>query len=231
MSIPAGAGTTNLTPALSATLKFDPASGFTGTSLFNFTVTDNDGNLSNTAVYKLPVTGLPPLSVNIMENSMPNTNGVTPIKQLVSADPDGTIASYAITSLPTVAQGILSIPCPPTPATATCTGGFADLTAAVLTANGGSITLTATQMAAMRFDPTVAYIGNAVFNYNATDNSGNISNTANYTIPVTATATVIRPPLADNIIAQPVNNSLWRYTYSPLQASDLDGTVVTIILL
>jgi uncharacterized repeat protein (TIGR01451 family) len=227
VTIAAGAGTTNLTPAQNATLKFDPTLGFTGTSLFNFTVTDNDGNLSNTAVYKLPVNGLPPVSSNIMENSMPNTNGPTAIKQLVSADPDGTIASWAITSLPTPAQGVLSIPCPPTPTTATCTGGFANLTAAVLTANAGSITLTATQMAGLRFDPTAAYIGNAVFNYNATDNSGNISNTANYTIPVTATATTLRPPLADNINAQPINNSLGNTPIPPLQGSDLDGTVVS----
>jgi hypothetical protein len=207
--IAAGAGTTNLTPAQAATLKFDPASSFTGTALFNFTVTDNDGNLSNTAVYKLPVNGLPPVSNNIMENSMPNTNGTTAIKQLVSADPDGTISSYTIVSIPSAASGILTL-CNPT-----CNAVTA-----------GQVIVPA-DITKLRFDPTAAYIGNAVFNYNATDNSGNISNTANYTIPVTATATILRPPLADNITAQPVNNSLGNTPIPPLQASDLDGTVTS----
>ena len=225
--IAAGAGTTNLTAAQAATLKFDPANTFAGTSLFNFTVTDNDGNLSNSAVYKIPVNGLPPVSNNIMENSMINTNGPTAVKSLVSADPDGTIASFAITSLPTAGQGVLSIPCGPTPAGTSCVGGFADLTATTLSANGGSIVLNATQAAGLRFDPAAAFTGNAVFTYTATDNSGNTSNTANYTIPVSATVTVVRPPLADNITAQSLSNTLGSTPIPLLQASDLDGTVTS----
>jgi hypothetical protein len=219
-----------LSPSQISSMRFDPAANFTGNAKFTFTATDNIGNVSNTANYILPVTAQPPISNNLMENSMVNTNGPTSIKPLSSADADGTISSYKITTLPTTLQGVVSIPCGtvanPTPAGATCTGGFADLTAAVLTANSGGITLTPAQMAAMRFDPAAGYVGNATFNYNATDNSGNVSNTANYTIPVTATTTTQRPPLADNVVAQPINNSLGATAIPSLKASDLDGTII-----
>ena len=219
--------TTVLTPAQMATLKFDPAPGFVGTAQFTFTATNATGDVSNTGIYKLPVVAQLPVSNNIMENVMANTNGPTVIVGLNSTDADGTIASYQITSLPTAAQGVLSIPCPPTPSGATCAGGFADLTAAVLTANPGGILLTAAQKSGMRFDPTSGYIGNATFNYNAIDNSGNVSNTANYTIPIAAIASTLRPPLAENISAQTINSSLGNTAIPALQAHDLDGIVVS----
>lgn len=158
---------------------------------------------------------------------MPNTNGPTAIQGLSSADVDGTIASYSITTLPAAGEGVISVPCPPTPTGSTCTGGFADLTAAVLLANPGGIPLTPTQMAAMRFDPAPGFIGKATFDYNATDNNGNLSNTANYTIPVSATPTTARPPLADNITSQILNNSLGNTAIPDLKANDLDGAVVS----
>jgi hypothetical protein len=216
-----------LTPAQIATLRFDPAANFVGDASFTFTATDNTGNVSNTATYILPVTAQPPVSNNLMENSMVNTNGATAIKPLNSADVDGTISTYQLLSLPTAAQGVLSVPCPPTFISATCTGGYQDLTAAVLANYPAGISLTPVQMAAMKFDPTSGYVGNATFNYNATDNSGNLSNTANYTIPVTATATTQRPPLANDIIAQPINNNQGPTAIPALKASDLDGTVVS----
>jgi large repetitive protein len=216
-----------LTAAQAAAMRFDPAPGFSGNASFTFDATDNDGNLSNTATYILPVVSLPPVSNNIMENSMANTNGPTAIQGLSSADVDGTITTYQITSLPAVGEGVLSIPCPPTPTGATCTGGFADLTAAVLAANPSGIPLTPTQMAAMRFDPAAGFIGKATFNYNAVDNNGNTSNTANYTIPVAATATTARPPLADNITSQTLNNSLGNTAIPTLKANDLDGSIVS----
>jgi large repetitive protein len=216
-----------ITPAQAAAMRFDPAANFIGTAKFTFNATDDAGNISNTATYQLPVIAQPPVSNNIMENSMPNTNGATAIQGLNSSDVDGTISTYQLTTLPTAAQGVLSVPCPPTLTGATCTGGFQDLTAVILSGYPAGIPLTATQMAAMRFDPTAGYIGNATFNYNAVDNSGNTSNTANYTIPVTASATTARPPLADNITAQPLNNSVGNTSIPALQANDLDGAVAT----
>ena len=221
----ANPGGINLTPAQVAAMRFDPAPNFTGTARFTFNATDNSANISNTATYLLPVTAQPPVSNNIMENSMLNTNGPTAIVPLNSADVDGTITSYSIKTLPNVASGILSIPCPPTPMGASCSGGFANLTAAVLLANPAGIVLTPAQIAALRFDPTAGFTGNATFNYDAIDNSGNVSNTANYTIPIVATATFLRPPLANNISAQPINNSNGPVGIPTLLASDLDGTI------
>ncbi len=220
---------TTLTPAQMATLRFDPSANFAGIAQFTFSATDNAGNPSNIATYRLPIVAQPPVSNNIMENSMINTNGPTAIQGLISSDADGTIASYQLTSLPPAAQGVLSVPCGtganPTLTGATCTGGFQDLTATILGNYPSGIPLTATQIAGMRFDPAAGFTGNATFNYNATDNSGNISNAANYTVPVTATATITRPPLADNITSQSLNNSLGNTAIPALQANDLDGTV------
>ena len=212
---------TVLTPAQMATLKFDPAPNFIGTAKFNFTAVDNDGNISNTATYQLPVTSLPPVSNNIMENSMVNTNGPTAIQGLNSSDVDGTIASYNITSIPaTLTQGVLSY----------CSNGTNPCTGTVNPVTFG-LSLTAVQMATLKFDPIAGYVGNAIFTYNAVDNSGNISNTANYTIPVTATATLARPPLADNITAQAINNSAANTAIPSLKANDLDGTVASYQIL
>ena len=226
-TVTAIAANTTLTPAQMATLKFDPAANFAGTAQFTFNANDNAGNPSNIATYKLPVTAQPPVSNNIMENSMINTNGPTAIQGLISSDADGTISLYQLTTIPPTAQGVLSVPCPPNLIGATCTGGFQDLTAAVLSGYPSGIPLTATQIASMRFDPTGGFTGNATFNYNAVDNTGNTGNTANYTIPVSATATVARPPLADNITSQSLNNSLGNTAIPSLQANDLDGVVST----
>ncbi len=222
---------TVLTPAQMATLKFDPAANFSGTAQFTFSASDNANNASNVATYKLPVTAQPPVSNNIMENSMVNSNGPTAIQGLNSSDADGTIASYQIKTLPATGEGVISVPCGtganPTLTGATCTGGFQDLTAAILAGYSNNIPLTATQMAGMRFDPAAGFIGNASFNYNATDNAGNLSNIANYSIPVSATATTGRPPLADNITSQNLNNSLGNTAIPALQANDLDGAVLS----
>lgn len=217
----------SITPAQATALRFAPSITFSGSANFTYNAVDNSSTISNTATYTLPVITMPPVANNIMENSIPNTNLATAIQQLNAADVDGTIVSYQLLSLPTAAQGVLSVPCPPTPAGTICTGGYADITATVLSNYPSGIPLTATQIAGLRFKPTPGFVGNAIFNYNATDNSGNISNTANYTIPVSATVTKARPPLADNIFAQPLNNSLGATTIPRLAANDLDGTIAS----
>jgi Secretion system C-terminal sorting domain/Bacterial Ig domain len=207
------AANTILTPAQNATLRFDPAPNFVGNATFTFTATDNTGNVSNAANYILPITSLPPVSNNIMENSIVNTSGPSPIVALNSADVDGTIASYTITSLPPSVQGNLY------------------LNGVLVTTLAQVANLTPLQITQLSFDPTAGFVGNATFNYTATDNSGNISNTANYTIPVSATVTVQRPPLTDNITAQPLSNSLGNTAIPSLKGSDLDGSVVSYTVL
>ena len=207
---------TVLTPAQVATLKFDPSPTFTGTAQFTFTATDNSGNISNTATYKLPVVAEPPIANNIMVPSMANTNGSTAIAPLSASDADGTISSYTITTVPPASEGILTY----------CTNGTEPCTGTVTVITAGTV-LTPAQMATLKFDPDPAFTGNSTFNYTATDNSGNLSNTANYTIPVAAIADGQTPPLVDNIKAQPINNSNGATSIPALQASDLDGTVAS----
>ncbi len=204
----------SLTPAQMATLKFDPAQTFAGTAQFTFTATDNSGQVSNTATYKLPVIANPPIANNIVVTSMPNTNGNTLIQSFSAADADGTINNYTVTSIPLVSEGLLSY----------CSNGTEPCTGTVTTIAASDV-LTPAQMATLKFDPAPGFTGNAVFNYTATDNSGNVSNKANYTIPVTATAAVQTPPLANNITSQLINNTLGATAIPKLTGSDLDGTV------
>lgn len=216
-----------LTPTQATGMRFDPASNFIGSATFTFNATDNTGNVSNTANYILPVTGTPPIVNNIMENSIINTAGATVIQPLSGSDQDDSISVYRITTLPTTGQGVLSVPCPPNLTGATCTGGFQNLNATVLAAYPTGIPLTAAQASGMRFAPTAAYVGNATFNYTAVDFNSNTSNTANYTIPVSATATFSRPPLAQNVMSGNINNSLSNTLIPALSGTDLDGSVVS----
>jgi hypothetical protein len=212
-----------LTPAQISGLQFDPALNFTGVVNFTYKATDNTGNGSNIANYNIPISGvgnLPPVANNITIAPMPNSNGVTAISALSGTDPDGTVSNYTITTLPDVTQGVISIPCPPTPTGATCTGGFADLTAAVLSANPDGIVLTLAQIAGLRFDPATGFAGTANFSYYNTDNSGQPSNTAIYSIPVTGT-----PPIAQPIVAPAMPHSNGATAIPSLIASDADGTI------
>ena len=211
---------TVLSPAQINTLKFDPAPTFIGIAQFTFNATDNSGNISNTATYKLPVEARPPLANNIVVPSMSNTNGPTAIAPLSASDDDGTITSFTITTVPPAIEGILTF----------CSNGTEPCTGTVTVINAGDV-LTPAQMATLKFDPATGFVGNATFNYTATDNSGNISNTANYTIPVAASVNGETPPLVDNINAQPVNNSNGPTAIPALQASDLDGTITSYTVL
>ena len=123
-------------------------------------------------------------------------------------------------SLPPATSGTVSIPCGPTPAGATCTGGFADLTAAVLAANPNGIVLTSTQITGMRFAPNLNYTGVVNFTYSATDNSGNVSNIANYNIPISGVGNL--SPIAQNIQVTPMPNTNGPTAISAFVGSDAE---------
>lgn len=211
---------TVLTPAQINTLKFDPSPTFSGIAAFTFNATDNSGSVSNTATYKLPVVARPPIANNIMVPAMPNTNGPTAIAPFSASDADGTISSYTVSTVPPVLEGVLTY----------CSDGTEPCTGIVTTINPGDV-LTAAQMATLKFDPAPGFTGNTTFTYTATDNSGNLSNTANYTIPVAASVNAETPPLVDNINAQPINNSNGPIAIPSLQGSDLDGTISSYTVL
>ncbi|TGE27644.1 T9SS type A sorting domain-containing protein [Hymenobacter metallicola] len=136
---------------------------------------NNNGSLSNSQV--TTVVNQPPVVQNVTAPTMSNANAATPIPSLVGTDPDGdnTIASYLLTNLPnTTTQGTLSYTRNGAPVTL-ATGNTSTL---------ANRTLTPAEMATLQFDPVGTYIGNATFNYTATDDLGLTSNTATYTIPV-----------------------------------------------
>ncbi|MGI4883986.1 MAG: Ig-like domain-containing protein [Janthinobacterium lividum] len=100
--------------------------------------------------------------------AIPSNNGQTAIAALSASDPDGQIDSYTILTLPANTTGILYYN-NGTTTTAVTAGQI------IPAANAGSLL----------FNPVVTYSGTATFTYAATDNSGELSNTATYSIPVT----------------------------------------------
>lgn len=214
-------GTTNLTPAQALTLEFDPTTGFTGDFTFNFTATDNNGNVSNISQFTIPVVSgaglggnLPPVATNVIAQNINNTSGATRIPNLLGTDPDGSVVEYTIgASIPNVlTEGSLTY-CVTPPSTGCGTAVTAGQT------------LTPVQALTLSFDPLPTFLGNASFTYTATDDAGVplTSAPATYTIPV-----VNNPPVANPDRVSPISNTLTTATRLPsLSGSDYDGTIVS----
>ncbi len=214
-----------LSPSQAQGLNFSPTPGFTGTVNYNFTVTDNIGNISTTANYLIPLSSTPtfdrpPLCNDIRTQHINNSLDKTIIPALTASDLDGAVASYAIKSVPNSAAGKLFVACGPTPTGATCTAGFFEVNSAVLSANSGSIPLTTTQVQSLRFDPDPSFVGSTSFQYNATDNEFATGNLATYTLYI-----VNEEPKSLNIKTQAAFNSLYAAIVPP-SGSDLDGTII-----
>lgn len=213
--------TTVLTPAQALTLEFDPTTGYTGDFVFNFTATDNNGNVSNTSTFTIPIVtasglggNLPPVATNITSQNINNSLGATPIPNLLGTDPDGTVTQYTIgPSVPnTLTEGTLSY-CTTPPST----GCGTPVTA--------GMTLTPAQAQTLSFDPVSSFIGTATFTYTATDDAGTplTSAPATYNIPI-----VNNPPVANPDKVAPVSNTITTpILLPPLSGSDYDGTVTS----
>ena len=158
-----------LTPAQAAGLRFDPSGTFAGNATFTFTVTDNLGAVDATpATYTIPISNTPPVATDVTNPAINDNAGPTTISSLAATDVDGTVVSYTVSTLPSVAQGILYL-----------ADGITAVTA-------GQI-LTPAQAAGLRFDPSGTFVGNASFTFTATDNAGAVDATpATFTIPVTS---------------------------------------------
>lgn len=174
---PTGCGTTllpntTLTPAQAATILFTPNANFTGVATFNYVDTDDDGNISNTATVTIPVVNDPPVSLNINNAPISRSGGLpTTLNPLSSTDPDGTVVSYKIITVPTPEEGELKL-CVTPPST----GCTAVLPGQVLTpAEMAKLTFTSNPW---NHSPVVTFL------YATTDNSGNISNMAMVNIPL-----------------------------------------------
>jgi hypothetical protein len=190
-------------------LKFDPAPGFIGNATFTYNATSNTGTISNSATYTIPVNNNPPIANPVLSQVILNSSGAVPVPALSGADPDGTIANFTITTIPLLAEGILSL-CNPTcnPVTANQVIALADI-------------------AKLQFDPAAGFVGNVVFNYTATDNSGSISPAAKYIIPISGLAPINFPPVSDNIVAPQLSNSNASTLIPALAGHDADGTIAT----
>ncbi|MEG4066059.1 DUF4347 domain-containing protein, partial [Microcoleus sp. Pol11C2] len=97
-----------LTPAQIGQLFFQSTGSFTGAN-FTYSATDNSGAVSPPANANLGLTGTTPNqppSANPANSSL-GPNSSAPVPGLGGNDPDGSIASYTINTLPPAAQGIL----------------------------------------------------------------------------------------------------------------------------
>ena len=96
-----------LTPTQVSQLYFRASSNFSAASL-SYTATDNQGATDpSPAIATFSYGNLPPVSVDFTPAAPIVPGTIVPITGLSANDPDGTIASYTITSVPDAAQGTL----------------------------------------------------------------------------------------------------------------------------
>ncbi|MBX0291777.1 tandem-95 repeat protein [Hymenobacter sp. HSC-4F20] len=146
-----------------------------------------------------------PVANNTATSPIAATAAATAITPLDATDSDGTIVSYTIAALPASAAGTLYVNGAP--------------------ARAGQVVLPADN-SHLSFDPSGSVHGNVTFTFYATDNTGSVSNTATYTIPVGNTA-----PLAENVLMAPaIPNTAGATVLKPLVATDGDGTIVKYVL-
>ena len=123
----------------------------------------NNSDTQNT----IPTINRKPIAFDVV-NTLQAPRGETstqarPLSALLATDPDGTVASFTVLSLPDPATGVLSL------------GGVPVVVNQVLTP---------TQATQLAFRPVAGFVGNAFFAYRATDNLGATGNQALVTIPV-----------------------------------------------
>lgn len=155
------AGQVEVLPAQLGQLTFDPTGSYAGNTTFTYYAIDNQNNISNTAIYTVPISNELPVAQNKTYNGMRNTASTTPLSALTATDADGFIASFTIASLP--ASGSLTL-------------------------NGVLVskdqTIQPDQASELSYTPAKSTTGNFSFTYYATDNLGGVSNIATYSIPV-----------------------------------------------
>ncbi|QIX61347.1 T9SS type A sorting domain-containing protein [Hymenobacter sp. BT18] len=206
-----GTSQLNLTTAQAGTLRYDPSGTVTGNVTFTFTATDAEGGYDLTpATYTIPLTNTAPTAIGGTNNTIaltaPSTLFAFNRPSLQGSDPDGTIASYTITSgLPTSAQGTLYYSLDENNYTAITTS-------TVIPAGAFLYLYTGTSVA-----------GDFTLNlqFRATDNSGTVSsNTATYTVP-----TVVRP-VAANVTNASILSSANRTNIAAVSATVVTGSSI-----
>ena len=195
----------SISVAQASQLSFDPTVAGTANRTFTYRATDNNGAISNTATYTIPVVAnLAPVAANVTTSAILFSANATAISPLSASDSDGSIASFTIVTIPV--------------------GGTLFVNGVAASANQ---TINPTQATQLSFDPLVSASGNITFTYRATDNNGAISNTATYTIPITPNSV----PIAANITNASIHIGATATAISALSATDSDGTISNYTIL
>ncbi|MEG4578003.1 hypothetical protein QUA56_35990, partial [Microcoleus sp. N3A4] len=201
-----------LTPEQLQQLFLQTTGNFTGAN-FTYSATDNFGATSPataTVAAILPTDNQPPVANNANSSLGPNSSQL--ITGLGGSDPDGSIASYTINTLPPADQAVLFLGDP---------------------ANGGvpvtpGQVLTPAQLQQLFFFTTGNFTG-ANFTYSATDNFGAsspaVATVAAILRPVAPTPTDNQPPLVNNANSSLGPNSSQLIT--GLGGSDPDGSIAS----
>jgi uncharacterized repeat protein (TIGR01451 family) len=172
-----------LTPTELSQLFFQATGAFTGAT-FTYSATDTQGAISPapaTAALFPPVPDQPPVANNTSVSLVPGT--AVNLPGLGGTDPDGTVVSFTIESLPPANEGIVFLGDP-------ANGGVAVTAGQVLTPD---------QITQLFFQSTGNFTG-ANFTYSATDNAGAKS-------PALATVSAILPDFNEPPVALNANTS------------------------
>ncbi|HAZ44152.1 MAG TPA: hypothetical protein DCZ55_06635 [Cyanobacteria bacterium UBA11371] len=169
-----------------------PPSGFSPTTPVSQTisVTNNNPNFDFGLRQNQPQ-NQPPVANNTSSPSIPSGSGPVQLPTLRGTDPDGSVVSVTIPTLPPPEQGTLFLGNPGS-------GGVPVTPGQVIPID---------QIGNLFFQPSPNFTGNVTIPFTVTDNQGAVSPPATLTIPVTAQT---QPPVANNDVAganpgQPVN--------------------------
>lgn len=150
------------------TVTFTPANGASigARQAVTYQVSDA-GGLNGTTTLTITVLNLAPAASSATNTTLLNSAPATSLSPgLSGSDPDGTVATYRITTLPAAASGVLA------------------LNGVAVPANQS---IPPTSVAGLTFDPAAGFTGTATFTYTVTDNNGATSSAATYSIPVGVT--------------------------------------------
>lgn len=151
-------GTVTFTPANAASIGARQA--------VTYQVSDA-GGLNGTTTLTITVLNLAPAASSATNTTLLNSAPATSLSPgLSGSDPDGTVATYRITTLPAAASGVLAL-------------------------NGVAVTpnqpIPTASVAGLTFDPAAGFTGTATFTYIVSDNNGATSSAATYSIPIGVT--------------------------------------------
>ncbi len=179
-----------LTPTQLAQLVFQAGPNFTGTT-FTYGATDTDGDPSQVpgTVSIAKVNNQSPTLPGNGTTEVPSTNPIT-IPGLPGVDPDGSIDSYIITTIPPTSQGTLFIGDPNQGGTAVVQGQ----------------SLTPQQLNQLFFRPGAGFT-TTNFTYVAVDNLGAISNPRTVTLAGTGTSVPTTPDCEPGINRKGTNGN------------------------